>query len=115
MKISYKDIIIDWKEEVDFKDTLATYVVLLGDKAIEQIDNYRKSLGFTDAAGSSDNDVYYNGYLEYDLDTQKINFYVVVNNSEKDDFIQYDFKVDITENDLISILTQTIKEVMDIV
>ena len=69
-------------------------------------DYYRAKLGFTDKAASTDNEVYYNAYLVYNLVEDTSTIQVFINHSEKDDYAQYDFDVKISDTDLKKILAR---------
>lgn len=113
-KLNYQDLSINWKEDFGIEDyTLNLVLEVKTDTAIEEIDSYREKLGFTDKACSSDNEVYYNLYLVYNLSINTYHVEVVVNNSEKDDYASYDFDLEISESDLRSILASCLLKCMD--
>ena len=108
-KLCYKDFEIEWNEDFNFEGSnINYYLVSVNDTPINLIDKFRENLGFNDGAGDSDNDVYYNFYLEFDLVNNTSKISVVVNNSEKDDFAEYTFDLDITDESKIKILSKTL-------
>lgn len=113
-KLNYQDLKINWKEDFDIDDCVLDLVLeAQNGTAIDTIDEFREEKGFTDKAGSSDNDVYYNIYLIYNLAINTYHVEVVVNNSEKDDYASYDFDLEISESDLRSILASCLLKCMD--
>ena len=105
--LKFEDFSIDWNEDyyIDTNGRIDFYLVFTN-KAIEIVDNYRAKLGFTDKASSTNNEVYYDAYLVYHLvdDTTKVE--VIVKNSEKDSYAQYDFDIKISDTDLKKILAR---------
>ena len=108
-KLCFKDFEIDWNEDFDIEGSnINYYLVSVNDTPINLIDKFRKNLGFVDGAGDSDNDVYYNFYLEFDLVNNTSKISVVVNNSENDDYAEYTFDLDITDENKIKILSKSL-------
>lgn len=113
-KLNFQDLSINWKEDFGIEDyTLNLVLEAQNDTVIDTIDKFREEKGFTDKACSSDNEVYYNLYLVYNLSINTYHVEVVVNNSEKDDYASYDFDLEISENDLRSILASCLLKCMD--
>lgn len=103
---------IDWNEDIDVNDNSVNYVLISNDDNIKFIDNFRKLNGHTDMAISTDNDVYYNFYLELNLKARKHTIKVVVNNSEQDDFKEYEFNCHIGNSHYEEILEKTLLKVL---
>ena len=103
---------IDWNEDIDVNDNSVNYVLISNTDNIKFIDDFRKLYGHTDMALSTDNDVYYNFYLELDLKVRKHTIKVVVNNSEKDDFKEYEFECHISDHPYEEILERTLLKVL---
>ena len=113
-KLNYQDLKINWKDDIDITDSILTLALECeNDNAIDTIDKFREEKGFTDKASSSDNDVYYNIYLVYRLVINAYHVEVVVNNSEKDNYASYDFDLEISESDLMSILSSCLLKLAD--
>ncbi len=107
-KLNFKDFDINWNEDYycDTNGRLDFYLTCANDTPLEIIDKYRASLGFTDSPNPRLNKVYYNIYLTYNLNTDIAKIEVIVNHSEKDDYAQYDFDVEISDTDLKKILAR---------
>lgn len=103
---------INWKEDIDINDSTINYVLNPGDNDIDFIDKVRKELGYTDSASSTDNEVYYNFYLEINLETNERIVKVIVNNSEKDDFAEYEFECSIYYETFEKILRKTLLKII---
>ncbi len=113
-KLNYQDLKINWKDDIDITDyTLSLALECENDNPINTIDSFRVEKGFTDKASSSDNDVYYNLYLVYNLTTNTYHVEVTINNSEKDDYASYEFELEISDNDLRSILASCLLKVAE--
>lgn len=114
VKLNYNNLKVNWEEDVDITDcTLCLVLECINDKAINIIDKFREEKGFLDGANSSDNDVYYNLYLLYNLTANDYCVEVIVNNSEKDDYASYEFELEISDSDLRSILTSCLLKVTE--
>jgi hypothetical protein len=113
-KLNYQHLKINWEADIDITDyTLSLELECVNGNAIDTIDKFREEQGFTDKAGSSDNEVYYNLYLVYSLAINTYHVEVFVNNSEEDDYATYDFELEISESDLRSILASCLLKLAD--
>ena len=81
-------------EPEEFSDMDVNFVLEDYDgELIEAMNKLRKSLGYTDLVGTYENDVYYNFYVDYNPQTDKIKICGVVNNSEHDDWESYELTI----------------------
>lgn len=104
---------INWKEDIDINDSTINYALTPQDCDIKFIDKIRaKEFGYTDSASSTDNEVYYNFYLEINLMTNERIVKVIVNNSEKDDFAEYEFECNMHYETFEEILRKTLLKIM---
>jgi hypothetical protein len=104
---------INWKEDIDIDGQTINYVLTPCDNDIRFVDRIRKELGYTDLASSTDNDVYYNFYLEINLATDERVVKVIVNNGEKDDYAEYEFECDIYHERFEKILRKTLLKMIE--
>jgi len=107
--LSLSDFEIDWNEDVMIEENVANYVlVAIKDEPIDAVDMMRIKNGHTDIAASSENDVYYNFYLNINLKTGEKTIEVTVNHSENDDWHEYSFKCSISSPKLEQLLLKTL-------
>ena len=78
-------------------------IVLVGtDELIELTNNIRKERGYTDLVEiHSDNDVYYNFYLMFDIKKQEVSIEAVCNYGEKDDEVWYKLPMTLQEKEYV--------------
>jgi len=86
------------REPEEYSDTDINFVLedWSGD-LIDEMDELRKSLGFTDLVGGKAyiqlaNDVWYNFYVDYNPQDGSFTVSGTVNNAEKDDWKSYDLQ-----------------------
>ena len=107
-KLCFKDFKIDWNEDFEFEGSNVNYYIeIVNDNPINLVDKYRENLGFDDGAGDN-NDVYYNFYLDFDLVNKVGKVSVVVNHSLCDDYAEYTFDVELTNEEIIGILSKSL-------
>ena len=79
------------------EDSILSFELLPTDELLDIADKIRETQGYTDMSISSDNEVWYNFYLDVDVVKQSVTMWFQCNNGEKDDYANYD--IDINEAD----------------
>ena len=75
----------EWADE-----TLLSFEVLPTDELISVVDKVRELNGCKDMATEKDNDVWYNFWLDVDVEKETLDLWASCNNGEKDHYAQYD-------------------------
>lgn len=81
------------------EDQLLNFELLPIDELISIADNIRAEKGFEDEAVNPNNDVWYNFYLDVDIVKQTVRIWFSCNNSEKDDYANYDIPMTDSEKE----------------
>lgn len=87
------DLLID-------EDGKGNYYAVADEQLIDWIETLRKANGYTDFL-SMDNDIYYNFYVNFDFAKKEIKLVGVANNTEKDDYENYECKLTSEEKEYI--------------
>lgn len=82
------------------EDGKGSYYAVADDQLIDWIETLRKAKGYADFI-NYDNDIYYNFYVEFDFGKKEIKLVGIANNTELDDYENYECELTSKEKEFI--------------
>ena len=91
---------LDIYEVIFDADGKGSFSVIADEQVIDWIETLRKANGQEDFL-SIENDIYYNFYVTFDFSKKEVKLIGVANNTEKDDYVNYECRLTPEEREYI--------------